>query len=162
MKRMGEKRPMKPAEALVRLETLCSRSEQCTSEVVTRLVKWGIGSADQRNILASLKRDRYVDDARYAVEFVRDKVLFNRWGRVKIKAALRLKRLDNEIIDEAIDSIDEQDYRQALVEVLQAKARSMDEIESYESRMKLARHAISRGFETAMVLDLIKYRGEWC
>lgn len=160
MKRV-QKVPMKPSVALAKLQELCARSEQCSHEVMTKLAGWGITPEVSRKILALLKRDRYVDDRRYAAAFVRDKVVFNRWGRNKIKLALITKRLDSDLIAEAMDEIDPDEYRGALVEVVRNKARMMAETESYESRTKILKHAVSRGFEVSMALEIIKNPELW-
>lgn len=152
---------MSPQAALARLEELCGCSEQCSHEVLEKLSKWGVQDSVSRKILAILKRDRYVDDRRYAEAFARDKVVFNRWGRVKIRLGLIAKRIDREIIDEAMETIDTDEYRGSLLQVLRTKASSMEETESYESRTRLLRHAVSRGFEVAEVVKYIKTPSLW-
>ncbi len=155
------RRPLSPQAALVKLQDLCARSEQCSHEVLTKLNKWAIGETTARKILALLKRDRYVDDRRYAEAFVRDKVVFNRWGRVKIRLALIAKKVDRDIIDVALATVDTDEYTAALRQVLRAKALSMTETDSYESRTKLLRYAVSRGFEVSEVVRWIKNPKSW-
>lgn len=158
---MIKRKPMTVENATVRIETLCARSEQCTAEVVQKLRQWGVSEADVRDILSSLRERRFVDDARYAEAFVRDKVVFNRWGRVKIRQALRMKRVADDYIDAAMDMIDESEYRDNLLTALQSKARMMDDSRSYEGRGKLLRFGVSRGFETALVIKVIKSGEIW-
>lgn len=150
-----------PANALVKLQELCARSEQCSYEIQSRLYRWGIDGTMATRILSLLRRDRYVDDQRFASAFVRDKIVFNRWGRAKIKLALIQKRLDSDIIAEALAEIDPDEYCTALIEVLSAKARTLQETQSYESRNKLLRHAASRGFEVTFIIDMIKQPSLW-
>ena len=153
---MIQRRPIRPAVALVKLQELCARSEQCSHEILERLRKWGVPDGTAAKILALLKRDRYVDDSRYVEAFVRDKVVFNRWGRTKIRLALVQKRLPADLIADGLAGIDDDEYRQSLVEVLESKARSLGDVSSYESRMKLLRYAVSRGFEAGLAGVLIK------
>ena len=154
-------KPIKPSVALARLQDRCSRSELCSHEVLTTLHKWGLPETVSMKILGLLKRDRFVDDARFARAFVRDKVVFNRWGKSKVRMALAAKHLDREIIDEAIEDIDDEEYSRALCEVLQSKARSLEDLTSFESRNKLLRYAASRGFEISMVISYIKTPEKW-
>lgn len=154
---MIRRRPLTVENATVRIETLCARSEQCTFEVVKKLRDWGIGDADIKEIVKALKSRRFVDDARYAEAFVRDKMMFNRWGRVKIRQALRLKRVPDAYIDDAMATMDDDAYRSGLADLLRQKARSMpDGGASYESRGKLLRYGASRGFEAALVVSVIR------
>lgn len=158
---MMTSKKLTPSNALVKLQELCARSEQCSYEIQSRLYKWGIDGTMASRILALLRRDRYVDDRRFASAFVRDKLVFNRWGRAKIKLALIQKRLDGDIIAEAMAEIDPDEYRTALIEVLSAKARTLPETQSYESRNRLLRHAASRGFEATLIIDIIKQPSLW-
>lgn len=153
---------VKPVEALKRLESLCARSEQCESELLTKLSRWGISSDMAEKILARLRAERYVDNGRFARAFVRDKYLFQHWGRQKIRAALRLKRISDGLIDSAIDEeIDEETYRRNAIELLHAKIRTMKEPQSYDNRMRLLRFAYGRGFESVLIIKLLKSPELW-
>lgn len=152
---MTLRRDLSPRNALVKLQDLCARSEQCSHEILQKLHTWGISDTTAQKILARLQRDRYVDDHRFAQAFVRDKVVFNRWGRLKIRLALIQKKIDHDVINMALDAIDPGEYHQALIETLRAKARSLKETKSYESRLKLLKHAASHGFETSLITPLL-------
>ena len=78
-------------DALVRLETLCARSEQSTGEAREKLRRWGILSADAEKIIDSLVDRRFIDNARFARAFARDKIRFSKWGRIKVSQKLREK-----------------------------------------------------------------------
>ena len=153
---MIQRRPIKPSVALVKLQELCARSEQCSYEILVRLKKWGVPDLTSAKILALLKRDRYVDDSRYVEAFVRDKVVFNRWGRTKIRLALVQKHLSSDLIAEGLESIDNDEYVTALTEVLESKARSLQDVSTYDARMKLLKYAVSRGFEMGVASEMIK------
>ena len=154
-------KPIKPSVALAKLQEQCARSEMCSHEVLTKLRKWGLPESVSQKILALLKRDRFVDDARFAQAFVRDKVVFNRWGRAKIRMALSAKHLDRDVINDTIEEIDPEEYSRALCDVLQSKARSLGDISTFEARNKLLRYAASRGFEVSLIISYIKTPGKW-
>lgn len=144
------------------LENLCSRSERCSAEVVQKLRQWGVSSAEARAILERLIKRRFVDDARFTAAFVRDKAVYNRWGRIKIRLALRQKRIDDQLIADAIGTeIDEQAYMQTLTDLLRAKARSMGEGNTFDNRTRLMRFAASRGFEPALIATALKNPQIW-
>jgi len=143
-------------DAISRLEAACARAERSSREVLDKLWQWGIEGEQADRIVEDLKARRFVDDARYARAFVNDKVKFARWGRHKVVAALYRKRIDAEIIDEALESIDEDVYRSNLEHIIKHKAATIPDLQSREGRAKLIRHAISNGYETSMVLDTIR------
>ncbi|MDE5608310.1 MAG: RecX family transcriptional regulator [Muribaculaceae bacterium] len=157
----SQQRQLSPADALIKLEELCARSEQCSHEVYTRLAKWGITGAIAEKIVRRLTAKRFIDDGRYAEAFVRDKVVYNRWGFVKIRMALRMKKIDPELIDEAIATVDGEEYRNALIETLRAKSRTLPSPLTFEDKQKLLRHAASRGFEPGLTVAMIKQPELW-
>lgn len=153
--------PIPPADALARLEEICARSEQCTHEALTRLAGWGIAPETAQKIIRRLKASKFIDDGRYARAFARDKVVYNRWGAIKIRHALALKRLEADMITDALAEVTEEEYATALTEVLRAKARAMERPLNFADSGKLLRHAASRGFEPALVIDFLKHPDRW-
>lgn len=151
-----KKKELRPEAALIRCEELCARAEQCEFELRRKLSGWGIGEEDSDAIISSLTRRRFLDENRYAAAFVRDKYRFARWGRRKITMAMQQKRIDPDVIDEALGQIDEDEYQAILAKLLTMKARTMEQPLSYGDRTKLFRYALSRGFESGLASSLIK------
>ena len=145
---------------MARLEDLCARGERCESELRTKLRTWQVASSEADAIIDSLRQRRFFDDARYTRAFVSDKLRFAHWGRVKIRMALRAKRIDEDIADEYLDTIDEDLYAKALDAVITAAARRVgeDAAHTYEGRTKIFRAAASRGFESSLAADAIRRR----
>ncbi len=153
---MPVKKMMKPEVAMMRLEVLCSRSEQCSFELRQKLSRWGINDGDAEAIITHLCQHRYVDDSRFARAYCNDKLQFNRWGKVKIMQGLVAKHIPRDIISSALDEIDECQYRTILVELLRTKMRTLTDAHSYEDKARLFRFALSRGFESSIASDVIK------
>ena len=151
---------LSPGEALNKAAAYCTLCERCISEVSTKLTAWGVPHSEQKKIIARLTNEQFIDEARYCRAFVNDKVRFNRWGRIKITAALREKRLPDEHIREAIDNIDEEQYNNALAEVIAAKRKELKGKDDYATQQKIIRHAASRGYEPALIIRTINYKGD--
>lgn len=156
-----EKRKMKPEQAIMRLETLCARSEQSSWELRQKLIKWGINESQSNKIMEELSDRRFVDDSRFAKAYCRDKFRFSRWGKVKITNGLIQKRISKGYIKDALMEIDENDYEQTLLELLRLKARTIEDACSYDGKTRLFRFGISRGFEPSMVVRLINSSRIW-
>lgn len=140
----------------MRLENMCIKAEHCTAEVREKLRQWGVHPDDAAEIIEALIARRFVDDKRFAAAFVRDKYRFARWGRRKIEMALRQKRISDAIINQAFEEIDNEEYTRILTELLAAKAKTLGPLTDYENRVKLFRFALSRGFESSLVSNIIK------
>jgi len=139
-------------EALLRLTTLCSKAEHCTWEMTEKMRRWGLDEAVQARVVEYLLKERYVDDARYACAFVREKIKTNKWGPRKIEQALYAKRIATEIYQPVLAEVDQEDYLKILRPLLQAKRRQLGGLSEYEQNGRLVRFAMSRGF----TFDLIR------
>ena len=138
-------------EVLYKLAARCSVSEQCLSDIESKLAKYDLPEEEKTRILRHLVEEKYVDDQRYAEAYVRDKYRFNKWGRMKIAQGLRMKGIDREAIETALEAIDEQEYMSILRDLIRAKRKSTKGKSEYEINGKLARFATGRGFEYAAI-----------
>lgn len=160
---MKSKRILTPDEALSRAAGLCAKCEQCTPELRKKLASWGIFLSDADKIIRKLEEMRFVDDARFARAYAHDKLAYSGWGRNKIIQGLWAKRLDRECIDASMDDIDDEEYEDVCTRVIRSKIRlSKDGLSTYESKMKILRHAVQRGFEARLAGRIINEiaRGE--
>ena len=154
------KKPLTPAEALNKAAAYCTLCERCTSEVTSKLTQWGIEPSEQIKIVERLQQEGFIDEERYCRAFVNDKVRFNRWGRIKIRAALSEKRLPRELVNKAIENIDGELYTAALAEVIATKRRELKGKNDYSAQQKIMRYAASRGFEPSLIMKAINYCGD--
>lgn len=142
-------------QGLQRAAALCCQSEHCVADITEKLLRWGVSSEDSDRIIDRLIDEKYIDESRYALAYVRDKVRFSHWGRVKIKIMLRMLRISEQDIRNAFDSFDEDEYLGVLEDVIESKRRTLPEAESYASRGKLIRFALQRGFEMHEITKFI-------
>ena len=151
-------KPLSPAEALNKAAAYCTLCERCINEVSTKLTAWGMQASEQAKIIERLVEENFINEERYCRAFVNDKLRFNRWGRIKITAALREKRIDKELINEAIAEIDEELYMQVLQELIAIKQKELKGCD-YATKHKIVRFAASRGFEPAKIFKIINLDG---
>lgn len=142
-------------EVLYKLAAKCSVSEQCLSDIEAKLDKYDLPEEEKTRILRHLVEEKYVDDGRYAEAFVRDKYRFNKWGRIKIAQGLRMKGIDRETINTAMEAIDEQEYLNILRDLIKAKRKSTHGKNDYEINGKLVRFATGRGFEYSAIRQFL-------
>ena len=142
-------------QGLQRAAGLCCQSEHCVADITEKLLRWGVSREDSDRIIDRLIDEKYIDESRYALAYVRDKVRFSHWGRVKIKSMLRMLRVSEQDISNAFDSFDEDEYLGVLESVIESKRKTLPEAESYASRAKLIRFALQRGFEMHEIAKFI-------
>ena len=140
------KKEMTEQEAFLQLASLCANAEHCQHEMLEKMRKWELTEAVQARVMARLVKERYVDDERYARAFVKDKIRYNKWGRRKVKQALWLKRIDDNIQRTVLDEISDEEYLKVLKPLLKQKTKSIKAESDYERNQKLVRFALGRGF----------------
>ncbi|MBQ9642266.1 MAG: RecX family transcriptional regulator [Bacteroidaceae bacterium] len=150
-----------PAQALQRLAALCAKAEYCGADIQRKLARWQLDAdpdADQtakQHILDRLAKDGYIDEARYAHAFVRDKFRYNHWGQQRIARELRLRRIPQTLIDDALEEITPHDALHTLRQLVQRKRSSVTGRSPYEINQKLIRYALSRGFDMDDILRVV-------
>lgn len=147
--------------AMLRLEALCTKGERCEWELREKLRQWGLSASDTVAILEHLRKYKFYDDARFAEAFVRDKILYNRWGRRKVSVSLYAKRLPSALIAEALATFDPDEYLRLLHDFMRAKARTIAEGNTYDGRTRLYRAALQRGFEPPLVAAALRLPNLW-
>lgn len=146
------------ANALARTAAYCSKAERCESDILKKLAGWELTGEEQLRIIARLRKEKFLNEERYCRSFVRDKVRFNKWGKVKIIFELRKKQISQNLIDQCLTELDENEFNNSLESILIIKNKSVKAVSNYERRTKLLRFALSRGFslqESQKVLNKI-------
>ena len=133
-------------KVLSRLENQCARREYCRSDVMAKAIKALEGDAEAaEEVVASLVKDGYVDELRYATAFAREKSSLTGWGPYKIKLALGAKRISRDVIESALAGIDCDRADSRLEKLLEARWRVIKE--DPQARLKLLKYALARGYE---------------
>lgn len=145
-----------PDQILDKMAKYCAYQERCVKEVTDKLGTFDLSPKDREGILAYLLDNRFVSDERFAKSFVKGKINQSGWGINKIRFHLLQKGIDKTLIDEALGQTDEEIYRQRLVGILQAKAKTVNAENDFEMKRKLAAFAMQRGFEAPLVWEVLK------
>jgi regulatory protein len=142
--------------ALNKAMSLCAEREMCYSDITRKLISWGINNEDAGKILHHLTQGKFIDELRYATAFVKDKFRYNKWGKVKISAALRMKKIPEEKITDALHSIDDEDYINQLRNIIERQRKTVNAKNQFDMKGKILRHCLAKGFESHLVYDLLR------
>lgn len=141
--------------SLSKAMALCSRREYCPEDIRLKLQSWGLGENDTENVIGILTKENFLNENRYAEAFVKDKFNYNKWGKVKIKAHLKMNKIPAEIISNALNSIDDELYRKTLSDLIATHRRGIKAKNQYDLKGKLLRFGLSKGFESDLLYGII-------
>lgn len=154
---------MDKGKLLDNLRRQCSRREYCSSDIRRKIADACRKSPESfrdsspealaEEILASLRKDNYLSDARYASAFARDKASLSGWGALKIRHALASKGISAADMDAALDSVEDEGAKRRLEKLLRTKAVAL--AGDPQRRLKLLRFALGRGYSYDEVEDLV-------
>lgn len=134
--------------ALERLVMQCSIREVCLFDARAMLKRWEVTEEDTERIIELVVSNQFIDNERYAAAYVQDKSRFGTWGSYKIRNALRLKQIDSDIIDNALEEyVDTEMMTEKIEREISRKAATVGYKDLYDLKNKLMRFALSRGYE---------------
>lgn len=134
-----------------KMAALCSRAEQCSPDVRKKIIAADLNNEEADEIIEKLIEEKFIDDQRYVRFYVSEKFRINKWGKVKIRYYLRMKGLDDNLIQKGLDEMDEKKYRQVLIKTMKEKARTVKKKNKFEKMGQIIRFAQNRGFEPELI-----------
>jgi regulatory protein len=155
---MSEKTLFKTS--LSKAMSLCSGREFCCDDIRKKLQLWGVGIDDGEKIINILVEEKFLNESRYATAFTRDKFKYNKWGKVKIAFQLKSKKIPSDIIKSALDSINNNVYKESLKDLIESHRRTIKAKNQYDLKAKLLRYGLSKGFESNLLYDLLNVPDE--
>ena len=142
-------------EAYERAAVLCSMYEKSETAIRKKLMEWGLKHDEIDLVVEKLTAENFINDARYAQSYVRDKFRLNKWGKVKITFNLKAGNIASSIIREALEEINNDEYRSTLTDLIVNRNKSIKAANDYDRKAKLFRFAQSRGFEQTIILEIL-------
>lgn len=133
----------------------CNFQDRSEMEVLSKLKFWNCKPEWIPEIINELKKERFLDEQRFANSFARGKFRMNSWGKLKIMAALLQRNISQDLINKALNEIDENDYRNTLANLLEKKWKTTTG--EYNSKInKTASYAINKGYESGLVFEILR------
>lgn len=140
---------------LNKLARYCAYQERCISEIKQKIHELD-PLAEQAIYIQWLQENNYLNESRFVGLFIRSKFNQKKWGRGKIQFELRKKGISDSEIQAHWKEIAEEDYSEALKNLLTKKAESLKSGTSAEKYQKCYRTGLSKGFEPGLVSQVLK------
>lgn len=142
--------------ALAKAEHFCAYQERSQQEVRNKLYEIGMYPTGVESVISQLITGNFLNEERFAKAYTQGKFNLKAWGRIKIKQGLKLKQVPDKLINKALLSIDGDEYLSTLHKLLDKKQQQIAEKDPYKRRYKLMQYAMSRGYESDLINDVLK------
>lgn len=152
---MKNAKPWDEEEALEKLRKYCAWQERCRSEAWQKFTQLGCPRNDVQRLLGILEHEGFLDEARYARAYARGKFNQKGWGRMKIREGLRSKRVDESLIEDALELIEPAAYLERLVEITRKRIGEAD-MNDWEAQQKLRAYLEGKGYEWEAIAMALK------
>jgi len=142
--------------AKLKLEAFCAYQERCSFEVNRKLADFDLKESEVEALIKHLQAQKYLDDQRFAVAFASGKFNLKGWGKIKIRAHLRQKRIPDNLISIAFKEIDGDAYWEKLCSLGNRKKAELErETNEFIKKQKLSRFLALKGYESDLIFDFL-------
>ncbi len=134
----------------------CAYQERCHQDVKNKLSDLGVEQDIADEIISELITSKYLNEERYVRSYTMGKFRINKWGKNKIKIALKQKDISSYLIEKYLREIDYNKYIETLKILLDRKSNSLKSKNQHDKYNKLYRYAYNKGYESEVIKEILQ------
>tara|TARA_B100000683_G_scaffold275182_1_gene325171 strand:+ start:9855 stop:10325 length:471 start_codon:yes stop_codon:yes gene_type:complete len=142
-------------EVTDRIQSFCALQDRCQWEVEKKMREWGVEEDIIKNILTDLILEKFIDEQRFSESFCRGKFRIKRWGKLKIKNELKIRKISTSCINKGLDQILDKEYYSVLKELYEKKKNSLKDKNQFIQKGKIIKYLQQKGYENDLIWELI-------
>ena len=142
--------------ALLKAESWCAYQERSQQEVRNKLYEWNLFPNEVEEVISELITTNFLNEERFAHAYTSGKFNIKKWGKLKIKQGLKLKKVPDKLIQKALNGIEMGKYLAVLLATAEKKSVSLTEKDGFKKKYKLISYLQSKGFENDLIFDVLK------
>jgi len=144
-------------EAKLKAANYCAYQERCQEEVKNKLYGYGLYTKQVNNLLSYLITENFINEERFSRAYTGGKFRIKHWGRVRIIRELQKRKISEYCIRKGMEEIDDEDYKATAKKIICKKNEQLTrKMPTFQLKNKIATYTIAKGYEPALVWDLIK------
>lgn len=141
-------------QAFTKIASFCAYQERCHQEVREKLQTFQLTEDEMEEVIVLLINDNYLNEQRFAIAFAGGKFRVKSWGKIKIRYELQQRNISSYCIQKALESIDNEEYYEKLVDIATKKAQQ-EQLRSIADKQKLYNFLASKGYESSLIQEVI-------
>ncbi len=143
-------------QILLKIGNYCAYQERNQEDVRQKLSEWEVDNDEAEEMIAYLITENYLNEQRFANTYTGGKFRVKKWGRLKIKAELKRKKISDRCIATALKEIDDEDYFLVLQALLHKKMHALKTEETvFKRKAKAAAYALQKGYESDLIREVL-------
>ncbi|MFC1632634.1 regulatory protein RecX [Patescibacteria group bacterium] len=138
-------------------ERFLTQQPRTSGQVRRKLSQRSYNEEIIEQVVAELKDSGFLDDRKYAEDYINNSVFYRPMGRIMLKQKLAQRLLHPDVIESTMQEFFTEDQeRKALLTAFEKKdALLKNEKDPKKKKEKLGRYLASRGFPAGLILEII-------
>ncbi len=153
---MNDRKAYSLTEATKKMERYCAYQERCHKEVRAKLQEMRMIPEAIDHIMAQLIQNDFLNEQRFADNFVSGKFRIKKWGRNRIQRELRQRDISQFAINSALKAIKEEEYLTVFSELAGKRWEQLRDDNLQKKKRKLMDYLLYRGWESSLIYPKIK------
>ncbi len=142
-------------EGLKKLQHYCAYQERCHAEVRKKLQDMRMIPDAIDHIIVQLIRHDFLNESRFAKNFVLGKFNQKKWGRIRLRLELKKRAISKTILENALNEISDEEYINSFDKLAFKRLSQIKEKNTNKKKKKLADYLLYRGWESHLVYDKV-------
>ena len=138
-----------------KIQSYCLYQDRCIKEVKNKLFSLKVNDDLGQKIINHLIDNDYLNEERFVKLFIQGKLRIKKWGKIKLKYELKIRGINNNIIDAHIKNISEDEYISYFDEFSSSKIKflkgSLD-----KKKRSFINYFTYRGWENQLIYQKLK------
>lgn len=141
---------------LAKAQKYCVYQERCQWELEKKFRDWQVDDELKDEVMSELISQGFINEERYATQFASGRFRLKHWGRLKIKAELKMRQISSYSINKALEGIEEEEYRLTLQKLINNKNKEVQGKNEYEKKQKIAQYLQNKGYESEFIWESLR------
>jgi regulatory protein len=140
------------------IEQYCNYQERSHQQVRDKLYTLGANSEEVECLIATLIEKDILNEQRFANAYTRGHFINKKWGKIKIKYALRQLKVSDFCISKSMKEISDLDYEKVLKSLIEKKNKDYKATTiAWQRKAKIQQYLLQKGYEQELIKEQLLF-----
>jgi len=140
------------------IQQYCQYQERCHQQVRDKLYSLGANTEEVECLIATLIEKDLLNEQRFANAYTRGHFINKKWGRIKIKYALKQLKVSDFCISKSMKEIKDQDYENVLKGLVEKKNKDYKATTiTWQRKAKIQQYLLQKGYENELIKEQLLF-----